>query len=110
MLSALCKMIVESPISWTTRHVDGHQDNNITATLDWWAVQNIQMDNLAEVLWMNHSHSAPVLHPIPDEGFQVWLGNCKLSSSSSSIFFDHIHGKNIQAWHSSHQHFPARYA
>jgi hypothetical protein len=53
------------------------------------------MDNLTKIFWMQHSHSAPVFYPISDEGFQVWLGNRKLSSHQSSSFFDHIHGKTI---------------
>jgi hypothetical protein len=91
MLNSLRAMIAESPITWTTRHVDGHQDDDINAKLDWWARQNIQMDNLAKVFWMNHSNSAPVQYSISQEGFQVWLGDRKLSSNPSSAFFDHIH-------------------
>jgi hypothetical protein len=34
MLNSLRAMIAESPITWTTRHVDGHQDDDINATLD----------------------------------------------------------------------------
>jgi hypothetical protein len=81
MLSALCKTILVSPLTWTTCHIEGHQDKDATAELDFWAIQNIQMDNLAKVFWMHHSHSAPVFYPISDEGFQVWFGNQKLSSS-----------------------------
>jgi hypothetical protein len=106
MLNSLRAMIAgESPITWTTRHIDGHQDDDINATLDWWAWQNIQMDNLAKVFWMNHSHSAPVQYSISHEGFQVWLGDHKLSSSPSSAFFDHIHGNTILAWHTTHHPF-----
>jgi hypothetical protein len=67
------------------------------------------MDNLAKVFWMQYSHSAPVFYPISDEGFQVWLGDRKLYSSQSSGFFDHIHGKTLLAWHTSHLRFPACY-
>jgi hypothetical protein len=109
MLCALRQMIKSSPLKWKTRHVDGHQDNDVTVKLDFWAVKNIQMDNLAKVFWMQHSHSAPIFYSISDEGFQVWLGDRKLSSSPSSIFFDHIHGKKILSWHSSHNRFPACY-
>ena len=59
---------------------------------------------------MQHSHSAPVFYPISKEGFQVWLGNRKLSSHQSSTFFDHIHGKTILNWNVSHHRFPACYA
>jgi hypothetical protein len=107
MLSALCTMIAASPLKWTTRHIEGHQDDDLTKALDFWALQNIQMDNLAKVYWMQHSSTAPVLYPISDEGFQVWLGDRKLSSNHSSVFFDHIHGKTILAWHASRHRFPA---
>ena len=72
-------MISSSPVTWTMRHVPGHQDGDSSVKLDWWATQNIQMDNLAKVFWMQHSHLAPVFYPISDEGFQVWLSNRKLS-------------------------------
>jgi hypothetical protein len=68
------------------------------------------MDNLAKVFWMQHSHTGPVFYPLRDEGFQVWLGTRKLSSHPPSVFFDHIHGKTILNWHSSHHRFPACYA
>jgi hypothetical protein len=51
------------------------------------------MDNLAKIFWMQHSHLAQVQYM--SEGFQVWLGDRKLSLHSSSVFFDHIHGKTI---------------
>jgi hypothetical protein len=110
MLSSLHSMLAESPLQWKTRHIEGHQDDNPQASLDFWAVQNIKMDNLAKICWMEHSSIAPFQYPITDEGFQVWLGNRKLSSSYSSGFFDHVHSKTILEWHSSHARFPAGYA
>jgi hypothetical protein len=103
-------MIAESPLQWKTRHIEGHQDDNPQASLDFWAVQNIKVDNLTRICWMEHSSTAPVQYPISGKGFQVWLGNRKLSSSYSSVFFDHINGKTILEWHSSHARFPACYA
>jgi hypothetical protein len=91
------------------RHVAGHQDNDATAKLDFWAEQNIQMDNLAKVFWIHHSHSASVFYPISEEGFQVWLSDRKLASHASSVFFDHIHGTTILAWHALHHRYPACY-
>ena len=110
LLSALRTMISDSPLTWKTRHVPGHQDDDPSVKLDWWATKNIEMDNLAKVFWMQHSHSSPIVYPISNEGFQVWLGNRKLSSHRSSTFFDHIHGKTILNWHASHHRFPACYA
>jgi hypothetical protein len=102
LLSALQTMIAASPLIWTTRHIEGHQDDDATAQVDFWVKQNIQMDNLAKVVWMQQSHSAPVLYPVADEGFQVWLGDHKLSSTASFILFDHIHGRTILYWHMPH--------
>ena len=46
LLSALWKMISSSPVTWRTPHVGSHQDDDPNAELDWWAKQNVQMDNL----------------------------------------------------------------
>jgi hypothetical protein len=47
MLSSLRQMIASCPLTWTTQHVAGHQqDNNATAELDFLALQNVQMDSL----------------------------------------------------------------
>jgi hypothetical protein len=107
--SALCTMIASSPLKcWTTRHVLGHRDNDATAELHDWALQNVRMDNLAKIFWMTHSHHfAPIFYPISSEGFQVWLGNRKLSSHLPSALFDHVHGKILLHWHKTHHHFPA---
>ena len=80
------------------------------AELDFWALQNVRMDNLAKIFWMTHSHSALIFYPISNEGFQVWLGDRKLSSHRSSVFFDHIHGNTLLHWHATHRRFPACYA
>ena len=44
LLSALCTMISASPVTWTARHVPGHQDDDPSAKLDWWATKNIEME------------------------------------------------------------------
>ena len=37
LISALRAMISSSPVTWTTRHVPSHQDDNTSVKLDWWA-------------------------------------------------------------------------
>jgi hypothetical protein len=78
-------MIASSALKWTTRHVLSHQDNDVTAELDDWTLQNVRMDNLAKMFWMTHSHSAPIFYPTSGEGFQVWLGSRKLSSHPQTV-------------------------
>jgi hypothetical protein len=42
--------------------------------LDFWAVPNVEMEDLAKVVWMqHHSHSTPISCPVLDGGFQLWL-------------------------------------
>jgi hypothetical protein len=54
----LRQLIEESPsLLGTTWHITGHLDNDSMAKLDYWAQQNIKMDNLENVFWMQHSHS-----------------------------------------------------
>jgi hypothetical protein len=47
LLSATRAALRASPVKWTFYHVKGHQDKDPEATLDHWALLNIQMDNLA---------------------------------------------------------------
>jgi hypothetical protein len=110
MLSALCYMITASPLRWTQHHIEGHQDDDATATLDFWALQNIKMDNLPNIFWIEHSATAPVLYPIAGEGFQVWLGDRKLAPAIHRCSLTTFTEKTILDWHSSHNRFPACYA
>ena len=103
LLSALWKMISSSPVTWTTQHIAGHQDNDPNAKFDWRAEHNTNAQPCQGFLDADITFSSCVLYPISDEGFQVWLGNRKLSSHQASTFFDHIHGKTIlNYWHASH--------
>ena len=56
LLSAAHHALLTSPISWTYHHVKGHQDDDPDATLDQWALLNIQMDSLAKAYWLETLH------------------------------------------------------
>lgn len=86
LLSALRTKIVASPLAWTTRHIPGHQDNDATVKLDFWAGQNIQMDNLAKISRMQQSSMSTITYPLANEGFQAWLaGKMNYSLVAASL-------------------------
>jgi hypothetical protein len=49
--AAVRSALRQSPITWSFRHVKGHQDEDLEVKLDRWACLNIQMDNLAKAHW-----------------------------------------------------------
>jgi hypothetical protein len=59
LLSAARSALKDSPISWTFRHIQGHQDDLIDAELDRWALLNIEMDSLAKMHWLESSYLPP---------------------------------------------------
>jgi hypothetical protein len=49
LLSAICKLRSSSPITWTLRHIKGHQDDSKPMPdLDRWARLNVEMDTRAK--------------------------------------------------------------
>jgi hypothetical protein len=53
-------ILQSAPIQWTAHHVKGHQDDDLTAILDRWAVLNIEMDARAKTYW-----SETIAKPLP---------------------------------------------
>jgi hypothetical protein len=51
LISAIRLAQKQSPVTWSFRHVKGHQDEDLEAKLDRWACLNIQMDNLDKAHW-----------------------------------------------------------
>ena len=45
-------MLQQSKIQWTPHYVLGHQDDDPDATLDRWAILNIEMDMATKVYWL----------------------------------------------------------
>ena len=60
MISAIRWVIQQSPITWTHRHIKGHQDDDGTEPLDRWATLNVEMDNLAKAFWADQFETAVV--------------------------------------------------
>jgi hypothetical protein len=56
LIAANRAMLQLSPVKWIPRKVFGHQDNDLTAFLDRWAILNIEMDDRAKLHWGDGVH------------------------------------------------------
>jgi hypothetical protein len=92
LLSATRKMLAESPVSWTWRHVEGHQDDDGIEELDRWAKLNIEMDNLAKVYWNELQEEQSANATITGEYWPVYIRGAKISSRLDEKIREHILG------------------
>ncbi len=70
LLSHIRYLIRSSPVSWTFRHVRGHQDDHSPyLQLDPWEKLNVDMDGLAKSYWETLSNQpTPIVHVSPYPG------------------------------------------
>jgi hypothetical protein len=92
LLSATRAALHASPVKWTFCHVKGHQDEDPEATLDRWALLNIQMDNLAKSYWQEQFP----MGLLPDqtnsgEYWPVFINGWKVHSSLHTTLYDDIY-------------------
>jgi hypothetical protein len=96
LLSTICAAIKSSPITWTFRHVKGHQDEEADAILDRWAILNIQMDSLAKMYWMEKSHQAHNPNAlITGEYWPVFTQGQKIHSSLRTSLYKAIYQQKM---------------
>jgi hypothetical protein len=96
LLSAIWAVIKSSPITWKFRHIKGHQDEDVNATLDRWAILNIHMDGLAKMYWMEKSHQAPQPNPlITGEYWPVFIQGRKIHSSLRTSLYKAIYQQKM---------------
>ena len=93
------------PISWTTRHVKGHQDDNAEAVLDRWALLNIEMDEKAKEHWRRTQQDGRQQSRIFGETWSVWIGAEKLTGNIRRAVTEQIHGKAAVAYWGSKGRF-----
>jgi hypothetical protein len=68
MISSIQMAIQQSPVCWSYQHVKGHQDDDGTRRLDWWARLNVEIDDLAKAFWADQVETAVVWNTVfPDE-------------------------------------------
>jgi len=53
LICAICRVAKQCPVVWLSRHVDGHQDDDLKAILDRLALLNIEMDTGAKAFMLS---------------------------------------------------------
>jgi putative intracellular protease/amidase len=96
------KMLQQSPIHWTAHHVLGHQDDDPDATLDRWAILNIEMDMAAKEYWLETTEMEqrpPPLYQIAGEPWALWIGTTKICGGLQAAIEEAIHGpRSLAHW------------
>ena len=69
-------------ITWTTRHVKGHQDDDTDAVIDRWALLNIEMDDKAKEHWQRTQQDGSQQTRILGETWSFWIGETKLTCNT----------------------------
>jgi thiamine phosphate synthase YjbQ (UPF0047 family) len=92
LVSAILQLRRCSPLTWSYRHVRGHQDEG-SGYLDVWATRNIQMDVLAKQHFA-FAQTAPRHFLIQGEPWQLWVGNRKLTSRIQAHIYSFVHDED----------------
>jgi hypothetical protein len=93
MISAIRRLIRDSPIDIELFHVEGHQDDDAEAMLDRFALMNIDMDAAAKAHWtMAHDSEERLRNAqIPGEGWALWIGFEKITGEIRTSITEQVH-------------------
>jgi hypothetical protein len=73
LITATRAMLRKCPVTWIPHHVKGHQDDDPNATLDLWALLNIEMDDQAKLHWAETATlPRTIQHTISGEPWTLW--------------------------------------
>jgi hypothetical protein len=110
LLKDLRKKIKESPVTWTGRWVEGHQDDQLQfEDLDRWSQLNVECDGLAKDYWnaCMESNSWLPNRGFADEGWSVWIEGKKLTKVDKQALYDHCFSKRTKAYWSKKNNLTA---
>lgn len=98
----------KSPITWTSKHVLGHQDKNPWNVLDRAAFHNCEMDQLAKERWqILQSEEIPSnAFRISGEPWPIYIKGRKISNKLQEAVYEQISGgKAKEYWNNHKQRF-----
>jgi len=99
LLVAARAAIRKTSITWLSRWVKGHQDDDPTYELDEWAKLNIEMDLRAKAHWENsYGRGGPVQYSIQGEPWVLRLGRQKVCRDLREQVLDHVNGSAAREW------------
>ena len=86
ILSAIHNARILCPVEWTTLHIKGHQDDDLSYDhLDRWGQLNVEADALAKAV-LSSGQGYVCHYLVPFEPWSVWFKGKKLSQLSKQIY------------------------
>ena len=113
LISAVHTLLTKISSSWTWQHLLGHQDDDATTVLDWWAQLNVIADFYAQPFNRSTSHLGNFERPIVGEVCPLFRENgSKVTSASQETVSFEISKKNLEDYwvekdRISREHIPA---
>jgi hypothetical protein len=102
LIAATKYWLSRSPITWTFRHVLGHQDALSSAmVLDRWETINCEMDIRAKRYWQLKQRdrpNGPTSMAIAGEPWALWLGELKVCSRTSEQIREFVRGDTCKKY------------
>jgi hypothetical protein len=99
LLQEIRHLRTTSPLRWTHRHIDAHQDDHQKwEQLTIWEQLNVQTDSVAKATW-NEYHS--IQEPFYIDStcqWSLWQGKRRISSLDEKLLYDLIHGPQLERY------------
>jgi hypothetical protein len=91
LLRATRSLLLTSPLTWSFRHILGHQDTSKSlASLDRWEKLNVEMDTKAK-LHLDVTCRSPRHYAISREAWSVWLNGKKIVKDLAATIYEVVH-------------------
>ncbi len=100
MITECRRLINELPIQVKLRWIESHQDEKGRPLhrLDWWARQNIRMDQKAKRYWKKHKRNPRQAQALAHEMFPITIRGTKLSHLDKELAYELICTQKIKRY------------
>ena len=105
LITTIQTLLRRSPIRWTPKHVEGHQDDHPGKYLDRRAKLNIEMDLAAKIYWEQAIEQD--LRPqveLDGEPWSIWLNDKKLVKELRNTIYDELHSRPLRQYWTARTH------
>ena len=93
--------IASLPVKFTFRWIESHQDTKYNPEqhrLDWWALQNIEMDRSAKAYWWKTQNDPLPNMSFPREGWHIWHRGYKLTRFRKHEVYERVNDHPIRQY------------
>jgi hypothetical protein len=90
-------LMAQLPITIRYKWIEGHQDSK-GKRLDWWARQNIRMDQKAKRFWNKHSKNPRQAQPMSTLPVSIQIGDHLLTHFHKETVYEELHAGPILAY------------